>query len=371
MPESIIQGLETNPDNNVKSKKQWSISELEKEIASIENKDRAKSICYLIQKVCMHPNLVNKPLTYLEYYISQLNDASLTPLANQELMAFYSRYARDKTKAKHYFDEFVEQINKNSSDKNEEIRFRFDRILDYVDLLFSQRDFNYRDILDVFNRIKRPQAIFTDSEYDARFEDRLFAMLSAERVYERLKPNQLRALVESVFESGIMTSSRTKKSSERLASLVMAKLIQGTQLDDGFEYWMFYMKSYRMSLLEVPMLEQFFNKFTQRKIDKKRMKTVLDVIDRTFDKQLANNVLFFAYILCNDLRNAEFVLIKKLDGKFDFEMLERLQTQFESNPVLKRQHYLRKLGNLVKLTSKYGRNDVDEKIREILKLDQK
>lgn len=285
--------------------------------------------------------------------------ASLTPLVFQELMVFYSKFTHDTHKADAFFEKMLAQMK---HDKN----FRAENILDYVESLLARRE-SHRKIVDVFTRLNQLAAtaepIYTETDRP-RFENRFWTML-VERVYANANSKQLEQLVEAVLESGLAS-----RKPPRFANLVMAKHLETHKLDEAFDYYRKYLSTYRASLLEVNLLQAFLRKSAQRDGAKRsRLKDVLDTVSSTYDQMLAQNLIFYAHILNGDFKQAYFVFSKKLDFKFDLDLLDRLNVEFQSIPVLKSSS--KHLRNIIKFNLTYGDNEkkteLDQKIREILK----
>lgn len=291
---------------------------------------------------------------------STTSGTSPTPLVFQELMVFYSKFTHDTHKADTFFEKMLAQMK---HDKN----FRAENILDYVALLLARRE-SYRKIVEVFTRLNQVAAsseqIYTETDR-SRFEDRLWTML-VERVYANSSSKQLEQLVEAVLESGL--ASRTPP---RFPNLVMAKHIETYKLDAAFDYYRKYLNTYRVSLLEVNLLQAFLRRAAQGEIKWTRVKEVLDTVSSTYDQMLAQNLIFYAHILNGDFKQAYFVFSRRLDFKFDLDLLERLNVEFQSSPLVLKKKSSTNLRNIIKFNLTYGNNekkmDLDKKIREILK----
>lgn len=353
-----VESLKSNPENYKTSKPKKRVSELEKLISDCEanGSDASEHIAYLISLICAQPNIVDKPVSYLESLVEKkLNNDGQQPLPAsicQDLMVFYSKFTLNKSKADEYFEKMTHNLNDGSN-------FRPENILSYVEFLLANREPIPR-IANIFRRIKPNEANYTERD-TSRFEEQLTRIL-VQYVYENSNSRQLQDLVEAVFESKLIDRSA------KFANLVMCKHIETNKLKEAFDYYELYVNTYRMSLLEVPLLQVYFRKFRQHLIKSSQLKLVLDSLAKTYDEKLANNMVFFAHILNGHFKEAYFVYSGELNFEIDLSLLELLSKQFNSSPILKR-NFSPHLRNILRFNSLYGGDkgrSIENDIRTIL-----
>ena len=365
-----LHGLQSNPDNFRLSARQERIDDLEEEILSRENSntDASELIQKLLVKVCSQPNLVVKPVTYIENLADKLTQQQkLTPFVCQELMVFYSKFTTNRQKADIYYENMISQM-KTANDAN----FRPKNILNYIELLIKNR-IHISKLIDVFRKLKQlnnnNNTISEDNNKSlSRFENR-FLQIVEKHIFDKTNSTRLQELIETVFETGLASRRHP------LTSIVIAKHILNDNLDLAFDYYCSNLSLYRTSLLEVSLLAAFLRKYDTKNYNKillkeKKAKTrqIYDTIYRNFDQHVADNIFFLANVLNGNLAKANNIFEKNLGSSFDLDVLKRVCLQYKSLPMLNND--ARHLStNILEFISRYytGKDYKVKELEEIVK----
>jgi hypothetical protein len=155
-----------------------------------------------------------------------------------------------------------------------------------------------------------------------------------------------------------MFSSGFVNRNQELVSVVLTKYIENKRPHLAFEYFKHSLSKFQLSTLEVIVLSALLN----GRIYKKQVKEIISF----YEHDLASNMLLFAHLLNENYANANKIFSVNLKRKVDLKVLERCVSQIQSNEVLRRTSYAKRVSNFLKFKPFVEDTELKSEINSII-----